>query len=87
MDATRQHVGISSLPGGAEYFRDAIRWYLDEDVDPFDLHDMSVLEVERIRLRMDQVCINAIYIINSVQIYLYANIKYTYVYIILTNWS
>ena len=55
MAATRPLVGISSLSGGAEYFRDCIRWYLDEDVDPFDLHEMSILEVERIRRKMNLV--------------------------------
>ena len=48
-------VGIYSLPGGEEYYRDCIQWYLAEDIQPIELHQRALLEIENIRQRIDKV--------------------------------
>lgn len=55
LPATRKDYGISSLDGGAEYYRSLLRWHLSVDLDPEVVFDIGVKQVDRIRKQMEHV--------------------------------
>jgi len=55
LPATRKDYGISSLDGGAEYYRSLLRWHLSIDLDPDLVFDLGVEQVDRIRRQMENV--------------------------------
>ena len=55
LPATRKDYGISSLDGGADYYRSLLRWHLSIDLDPDVVFDLGVEQVDRIRRQMENV--------------------------------
>lgn len=48
----RSTVGISSLPGGEDYYRYLIRFFTTTDMTPQEIHELGLAEVKRIRGEM-----------------------------------
>ncbi|MEP5763856.1 MAG: DUF885 domain-containing protein [Halieaceae bacterium] len=51
--ACRRQEGITTLPGGEDYYAYAVRYYTTTDMTPLQIHDLGLAEVERIKLEMD----------------------------------
>ncbi|MFT7287321.1 MAG: hypothetical protein ACI87W_001434 [Halieaceae bacterium] len=51
----RETVGITSLPGGEEYYRYLIRYFTTTDMTPRQIHDLGLAESRRIRAEMDAI--------------------------------
>ncbi len=49
----RSGVGISSLEGGADYYKYLINYFTTTDMSPQEIHDLGLSEVARIRIEMD----------------------------------
>jgi len=56
--AATQTIGVSALPGGADYYRHLVRHYTTMDISPEEVHQTGLAEVARIRAEMDQVIIS-----------------------------
>ena len=55
----REDIGISSLPGGAEFYQDRINFYTtSQQYTAQDIHDIGLKEVARIKARMEQIIAN-----------------------------
>lgn len=52
---TRDSVGISSIPGGREFYRHRVRMFTTLDLTPEDVHQTGLAEVKRIRGEMDEI--------------------------------
>lgn len=48
----RTTLGITSLPGGADYYQYLIRYFTTTDMTPQEIHDLGLAEVRRIRAEM-----------------------------------
>ncbi|WP_417316916.1 DUF885 domain-containing protein [Emcibacter sp.] len=55
MPNCRKEAGISSLPGGADYYAWAIRFFTTTDMTAQEIHDLGLSEVKRIRAEMDAI--------------------------------
>ncbi|WP_417624927.1 DUF885 domain-containing protein [Paremcibacter congregatus] len=53
--ACRKTVGITSLPGGKEYYSYLIRNFTTTDLSPRQIHDTGLSEVKRLRGEMDKI--------------------------------
>jgi uncharacterized protein (DUF885 family) len=51
----RHGIGLSSMPGGRDYYRYLIRYYTTTDMTPEQIHALGEREVTRIRAEMNQV--------------------------------
>jgi uncharacterized protein (DUF885 family) len=51
----RNKAGISSTPGGDDYYRFAVRFYTTTDLSPREIHELGQLEVQRIRAEMQDI--------------------------------
>ena len=51
----RSNVGITGLPGGADYYQYLIRYFTTTDMTPQQVHDLGLAEVERIRGEMQSI--------------------------------
>ena len=51
----RSKVGITALPGGADYYQYLIRYFTTTDMTPKEVHDLGLAEVERIRGEMQTI--------------------------------
>ena len=51
----RETNGASNLPGGADYYREALKWHTSEDMTPEKAHELGLEEVERITGEMKKV--------------------------------
>ncbi|XP_074655055.1 uncharacterized protein LOC141908764 isoform X2 [Tubulanus polymorphus] len=52
---TRNGYGVSSLPGGAEYYEAALKWHLSTDMTPDKVHELGHSEVARIAAEMHKI--------------------------------
>ena len=55
----RQTNGASNLPGGADYYREALKWHTSGDMTPEKAHELGLEEVERITGEMKKVRCNS----------------------------
>ncbi len=55
MPHCRKEAGVSSLPGGADYYAWAIRFYTTTDMTAEEIHKLGLSEVKRIRSEMDAI--------------------------------
>ncbi|MFC7048415.1 DUF885 domain-containing protein [Emcibacter nanhaiensis] len=55
MPHCRKEAGISSLPGGDDYYAWAIRFYTTTDMTAKQIHELGLSEVKRIRAEMDAI--------------------------------
>jgi uncharacterized protein (DUF885 family) len=55
LPACREQIGASALPRGREFYRYRVRHFTTLEVDPQEVHDTGLSEVERIRREMDAV--------------------------------
>ena len=55
MPNCREEPGISSLPGGAEYYAHLLRFFTTTDMSPREIHELGLLETTRIRVEMEAV--------------------------------
>jgi uncharacterized protein (DUF885 family) len=55
MPHCRKAPGISSVPGGAEYYAYAARYYTTTDLSPKAIHDLGLSEVDRIGKEMQAI--------------------------------
>jgi uncharacterized protein (DUF885 family) len=51
----RHGIGLSSMPGGRDYYRYLVRFYTTTDMTPEQIHALGEREVTRIRAEMQQV--------------------------------
>lgn len=49
----RDRAGISSLPGGADYYAYLLRFFTTTDMSPAEIHELGLAETRRIRGEMD----------------------------------
>lgn len=54
LPAARPNLGISSVPGGREYYQYLVRAYTTTEMSPEDIHALGLSEVVRIRAAMEQ---------------------------------
>ena len=52
MPNCRKEVGISSVNGGAEYYKSQIEFFTTTDMEPKEIHDLGLEEIKRIRGEM-----------------------------------
>ena len=57
MPNTRQGLGVSSLPNGAEYYKACLKWHTSLDITPEEVHQKGLAEVDRIAKEMEKVYI------------------------------
>ena len=55
LPACREQVGITSLPGGDEYYQYLISYFTTTDLAPREIHDLGLAELERIRAEMQAI--------------------------------
>ncbi len=51
----RKEPGITSLPGGEDYYRYLLRYFTTTDMSPQEIHDLGLSETRRIRAEMDAI--------------------------------
>ncbi|WP_135211756.1 DUF885 domain-containing protein [Vitreimonas flagellata] len=54
LPAARQSIGISSVPGGREYYQYLVRAYTTTQMTPEEIHALGLSEVARIRAAMER---------------------------------
>ena len=55
MDAARETIGISQVPGGKEYYQYSVKYYTTIDTTPEEVHALGLSEVKRIRGEMEDI--------------------------------
>jgi uncharacterized protein (DUF885 family) len=55
LPACRKSPGISSLPGGDEYYRYLIRFFTTTEMSPQEIHELGLSEVDRIQGEMREI--------------------------------
>lgn len=55
MPACRQREGITSVPGGDDYYRFLIRYFTTTDLSPKEIHEIGLEETKRIRGEMQAI--------------------------------
>lgn len=55
MPSARTTIGARDLPGGADYYRDMVKFYTTLDITPEEVHQIGLNEVKRIRGEMDEI--------------------------------
>jgi len=58
MPMTRASIGVGDFTDGKEYYEALLRWHLSVNMTAKEIHELGLQEVERIELRMMQVCIH-----------------------------
>jgi len=51
----RPREGIDSIPGGAEFYQQCLKWHTSLDITPDRVHEIGLAEVARIRKEMERV--------------------------------
>ncbi len=51
----RREPGISSVPGGAEYYAWLVRYFTTTDMTPVEIHELGMAELSRVRAEMQQI--------------------------------
>lgn len=51
----RPREGIDSVPGGAEFYQQCLKWHTSLDITPDEVHRIGLAEVARIRTEMERV--------------------------------
>lgn len=46
---SREKHGVSSLENGMNFYKAALAWHLSVNMDPFEVHQLGLKEVKRIR--------------------------------------
>src|SRR3712207_11806 len=52
---TRKSLGASAMPNGKEYYRELVKFHTTTNLEPEDVFNIGMKEVERIRKEMDSV--------------------------------
>jgi uncharacterized protein (DUF885 family) len=55
LPATRTSVGIWDTPGGAQWYRERVRWFTTTELTPDEIHEIGLREVARIRSEMQTI--------------------------------
>jgi len=55
MTSCRPREGIDSIPGGAEFYQQCLKWHTSLDITPDEVHAIGLAEVARIRKEMERV--------------------------------
>jgi len=55
MKSCRPREGIDSIPGGAEFYQQCLKWHTSLDVTPDEVHEIGLAEMARIRKEMERV--------------------------------
>ncbi|WP_206613532.1 DUF885 domain-containing protein [Parahaliea mediterranea] len=55
LPACRKREGITSVPGGEDYYRYLIRYFTTTDLSPREIHDLGLEETKRIRAEMQAI--------------------------------
>ena len=55
MKMCRPREGIDSIPGGAEFYQQCLKWHTSLDITPDRIHEIGLAEVARIRKEMERV--------------------------------
>ena len=55
MTNCREGVGITTLPGGEDYYAFLIRYFTTTDMSPREIHDLGLAETKRIRAEMEAI--------------------------------
>ncbi len=55
LPACRTSVGIWDTPGGADWYRERVRWFTTTDLTPDQIHEIGLMEVARIRGEMQKI--------------------------------
>ena len=66
MPNTRQGLGVSYLPDGAEYYKACLKWHTSLDITPEEVHQKGLDEVDRIAKEIEKVYIKVCTLILSI---------------------
>jgi uncharacterized protein (DUF885 family) len=55
LPAARESSGLTGIPGGADLYRESIRYWTTTEMQPTQIHELGLAEVARIREEMDQI--------------------------------
>lgn len=55
MPACRHEAGLSSLPGGADFYAHLLRFFTTTDMSPVAIHELGLAETRRIRAEMEEI--------------------------------
>ena len=58
LPATRDQIGVSTLPDGKEFYQACLKWHLSTDATPEEVHQSGLTEVARIQAEMQDVMKN-----------------------------
>ncbi|XP_068247131.1 uncharacterized protein [Palaemon carinicauda] len=56
--AARPEVGVSSLPGGLEYYQACLQFHTSTNMTPQEVHDVGLSEVDRIHKEVEQTAVD-----------------------------
>ena len=55
MKSCRPREGVDSIPGGAEFYQQCLKWHSSLDITPDEVHKTGLAEMARIRKEMERV--------------------------------
>lgn len=55
MKSCRPREGVDSIPGGAEFYQQCLKWHTSLDITPEQVHNIGLAEMARIRKEMERV--------------------------------
>ena len=55
MKRTRAKEGVLSLPDGKNFYKECLKWHLETDLSPEEVHEKGKQEVARIKAQMIEV--------------------------------
>ena len=55
MLSCRPREGVDSIPGGADFYQQCLKWHTSLDITPHQVHEIGLAEMARIRKEMERV--------------------------------
>lgn len=55
LPATRPEVGVSSLPGGKDYYQACLKFFTNTNLSPQEVHSLGLKEVARVEKEVQKV--------------------------------
>ena len=55
VQSCRPREGVDSIPGGADFYQQCLKWHTSLDIIPDQVHEIGLAEMARIRKEMERV--------------------------------